>query len=486
MEPAPQKSPARATLLMVIYLVVAVGSLCEIFINGINQSDAASIIAIALFVFCFFGLITASVRLFWIDPQNPKSSSLRGVVLIVSSIVFWSVAVGLGLLFIGFIVSLVEPAAGPVIVYALAFAVIILVAVNTAGQIVRRRRMLLILSNLEKAAQLNLPVPRMVLAAATGETGMLRMRLMALHDHLDRGEPLDQALLHSVPEIPRHVVRAIASGERMNCLPHVLTRLIRHRTEQAGPYAQTFGIYRAYPIVFFAVLLVVLIYVIPKFEGIFHDFRLDIPQPTILLVSSSPLNTVSWVLLIAIAIVPISQAIQSMFPSFRKISPFGGSLTDQLVWWLPVAGGYVRDRGMADLCDLTSVGIEMGHPLDQTLRDTAAAQPNAVMRNRTAAWAAAVAQGQPIHVAARHARFPDLFVGMLATVRDSAGLLQVLEFLFRHYEYRFVRTRALLQASYVPIIVFLMGTMVALLGVALMKPLALLSEHIAVHVSGGF
>ena len=75
---------------------------------------------------------------------------------------------------------------------------------------------------------------------------------------------------------------------------------------------------------------------------------------------------------------------------------------------------------------------------------------------------------------------------MLATVRDSTGLLQVLEFLFRHYEYRVVRTRTLLQASYVPIVVFLMGTMVALLGVSLIKPLTLLSEHIAIHISGGF
>ena len=392
----------------------------------------------------------------------------------------------MAILFIGFLVSLVEPAAGPMLVYALAFVVIVLVAVSTAGRIVRRRRMLLILSNLEKACQLNLPMPRMILAAANGETGMLRMRLMALHDRLDRGEPLDQALLHAVPEIPRHVVRAISAGQRMGCLPHVLSRLIRRRTGQTGPFAQTFGLYRTYPVIFFAVLLVILIEVIPKFQGIFHDFKMDLPQPTRFLVGALPEATASWIFLALVALIPIGQAIQSMFPNFRKISPFGGAVADQIIWWFPVAGSYVRDRGMADLCDLTAVGVEMGHPLDQTLRDTAAAQPSAVMRDRTAAWAEAVAHGQPIHEAARQAHFPDLFVAMLATVRDSTGLLQVLEFLFRHYEYRVVRTRTLLQASYVPIVVFLMGTMVALLGVSLIKPLTLLSEHIAIHISGGF
>jgi type IV pilus assembly protein PilC len=486
MESTREKLSAFSTIKMIAFLIGAVGSVFELVINGYSQSDSATYVATGLFIFCFLGLIDMPMRLFWVAPADTRYSSLRSMVLIVFSIIFWSVTVGICLIFIAFIVSLLEPAAGPIIVYALAFVVIILVAVNTAAQIVRRRRMLLILSNLEKASQLNLPMTRMVLAAAGGETGMLRMRLMSLHDRLDRGEPLDQALLHSVPEISRHVIRAIDAGQRMNCLPHVLTHLIRRRTEQTGPFAQTFGLYRAYPVIFFAVLLVILVFVIPKFQGIFHDFKLDLPQPTRFLIYSASNGEISWVLLALIALIPIAQSIQSMFPSFRKISPFGGAVADQIIWWMPVAGSYVRDRGMADLCDLTAVGVEMGHPLDQTLRNTAAAQPSAVMRNRTAAWADAVAHGQPIHEAARSAHFPDLFVAMLATVRDSTGLLQVLEFLWRHYEYRFVRTRTLFQAAYVPIIVFLMGAMVALLGVSLLKPLALLSEHIATHISGGF
>jgi type II secretory pathway component PulF len=108
------------------------------------------------------------------------------------------------------------------------------------------------------------------------------------------------------------------------------------------------------------------------------------------------------------------------------------------------------------------------------------------MRRRTAAWADALARGQPIHEAARDAKFPDLFVSMLATVRDSGSLLQVLGFLWRHYEYRFVRTRALLQAAYVPIVVVVMGSLVAVLGASLLRPMAMLSQHLSISVSGGF
>jgi type II secretory pathway component PulF len=65
-------------------------------------------------------------------------------------------------------------------------------------------------------------------------------------------------------------------------------------------------------------------------------------------------------------------------------------------------------------------------------------------------------------------------------------LLQVLGFLWRHYEYRFVRTRALLQAAYVPIVVVVMGSLVAVLGASLLRPMAMLSQHLSISVSGGF
>jgi type II secretory pathway component PulF len=81
---------------------------------------------------------------------------------------------------------------------------------------------------------------------------------------------------------------------------------------------------------------------------------------------------------------------------------------------------------------------------------------------------------------------PELFAAMLATVRGDDSLRQVLAFLWRHYEYRFSRTRAVLQAAYVPAIVLSFGALVALVGTALIQPIAMLNLHIATHVSGGF
>ena len=67
-----------------------------------------------------------------------------------------------------------------------------------------------------------------------------------------------------------------------------------------------------------------------------------------------------------------------------------------------------------------------------------------------------------MHQAARYARMPELFASMLATVRNNDSLLQVLGFLWRYYEYRVSRARAVLQALCVPVVVLTLGAIVAI------------------------
>ena len=377
------------------------------------------------------------------------------------------------------------PAAGPLLLYAMAFLAIVLMTWSGAKTAIRRRRMLLILNRLDTAVRLGLPLPRTMLDASQGETGIMKKRLLSLHNHLDRGEPLDQALIYAVPEIPYSQIRAIAAGQQLGCLEHVLEAILRRRSDETNTASPSAGFYWAYPVVVFGIISLILIVVIPKYEGIFRDFRIQLPPTTRALLAFSRNTAIIWPLILVLVLIPLGKAISSLFASFRAVSPFGGIVTDQVVWWTPFIGGFVSDRGMADLCDLLGAAVGMGRPLDESLREVAAAQPNAVMRYRTSAWARAVNEGQSMHEAARYARMPELFASMLATVRDNQSLLQVLGFLWRYYEYRVGRTRAVVQALCVPVIVISLGAIVGIIGVSLMQPMAMLSQHIAAQISGG-
>lgn len=405
---------------------------------------------------------------------------------ITASALFWAVAAGLILVALGYGVAVALPAAAPLLLYALAFLAILLMTWSAANGVVRRRRMLLILNHIERAVRMDMPLPRMIQAAAQSETGVMRLRLIALHDHLDRGESLDQTLLYAVPEIPYKTLRMIAAGQQMGCLGHVLETIVRRRMDDRAPGSASVSFYWAYPVIIIAVVWLLLVAVIPKYEGIFRDFRIQLPPTTRALLSICNSSSGLWIVILLLTLVPLGRALSMIFASFRAVSPLSGIFAEHLVWWTPFIGGFVRDRGMADLCDIISAGVRTGHPLDESLHEAAEALPNAVMRYRAAAWARAVADGQTMHEAARYARMPDLFASMLATVRNNESLLQVLGFLWRHYEFRVSRTRAVIQALYVPVVVLVLGTAVGFVGASLMQPISMLSEHIAASISGGF
>jgi len=107
---------------------------------------------------------------------------------------------------------------GPFILYSFAFLAMLLMAWSTARLAIRRRRMLLVLNTLSSATRLDLPLSKLLHDAAQGETGLMRNRLLAVHDRLQRGESLEDALLRAAPEIPRGTLRAIGAADRVSSL----------------------------------------------------------------------------------------------------------------------------------------------------------------------------------------------------------------------------------------------------------------------------
>jgi type II secretory pathway component PulF len=370
------------------------------------------------------------------------------------------------------------PEAIGVVVFALAMAALFSMTWAGATQAMRRRRFLLILGNVEKALRLQMPVGQIVESAARGETGALRNRLLALHDRLERGEQLDQALIHAVPELPRSVARSIAAGLRLGCLEQVLDGILRRRSDEANAYRPSIGFYWAYPVIILGVISFVMVLAIPKYAAILADFHLAPPPATKWLVLSARVFAQTGLgacIILLLAVLFVARIVASLWPA-RPLAPFGGAVADRLIWWTPIAGNLARDRGMASLCDIVSAGVGAGHGIDESLHQAADAQPNAVMRRRVAAWAAGVSAGQPMHEAARKAGMPEFFAAMLATVRGTQAMEQVLAFLRKHYEYRLSRARAILQAAYVPLVAVFFGAIVAWVAMALLQPMTMLIE----------
>jgi len=363
-------------------------------------------------------------------------------------------------------------------------------------QSTRQRRGAVVLGYVEQAVRLDLPLSPMILAAARTESGKTRQRLLQLHDELEIGQSLEEALRRGVSEIRPSGLRAVGAAQRIGRLAHMLRRLGAPAQRALTPTTELIEIYRVYPVIVLLMALatgglLIPIAVLPKFEKILHDFHQPPPWSTHWLsnlVNSAfgPIGPpVAFILIGILAMAPLGPYLARLFFPNRADPPFGGLVRDQIIWWTPVLHGDVEDRGLADLCDFLSDAAAAGRPLDQALRQVQQTQANAVMRFRVAQWADAIERGQPLHDAARAAHMPPLMIGMLAAVRSVDDLGDIFSFLARYYEFRFSHRREMLRALYIPFVVAAMGVVVLLIALSVFQPLILMIQAMT-HFPGGF
>jgi type II secretory pathway component PulF len=351
-----------------------------------------------------------------------------------------------------------------------------------------------VLGYLEQAVRLNLPLPGMLAAAAAGEQGATRNRLLALRNLLEQGVSLDIALAAVLPEISPSVGNRIAVAARGGRLESALRRINR-AGEPSDPFTvDSIAMYRTYPwVVLITMGLAVAMlstFVFPKFLAIRrsgHSAPFAIPwtMRTVLWISKHPIFQAIWLLVGLMTILVLGRSLKDLFgrPKLAALRP--SSLMDYVTWWMPVVGSCARNRGMAELCESIADTTEAGEPLDLALRDAARSVGSDVLAARARRWADNAAAGESISESARKAKMPALLVGMLATVRDGESLHQVMLFLARHYRSRFSRTVQLIRAAYVPAVVLVLGLGVALIELSVFQYMVALIGSSA-NYQGGF
>jgi type II secretory pathway component PulF len=145
---------------------------------------------------------------------------------------------------------------------------------------------------------------------------------------------------------------------------------------------------------------------------------------------------------------------------------------DMILWYVPVAHGVSRDRGLADASRTIADALRTGRPLPRAIDEARMLRMNAVLRNRLAKWGQRIQAGAPADHAARDARLPELFAGMIGpAAAGGAGTIAAFEFLADYYGSRFSRSRELLRAAIVPLLVLVFGAVVLFIISALFLPL---------------
>ena len=253
--------------------------------------------------------------------------------------------------------------------------------------------------------------------------GSLKRILGAVADEVEGGSSLSEAMSRYPKAFDELYVNMVKAGEAGGVLDIVLQRLaeFREKAQRLKRRILSAMIYPAAVITFAGgILIVIILFVIPRFMDMFEDMDLTLPVPTIIMLAITHFCVNYWYLLpgIPIAIVVLYKLIASTHSGRRVI--------DWVKFHLPVFGGISNKGAVARFTRTFGTLIASGVPILEALnisRDTAG---NILMADAIGNVHDSIREGEPIAAPLSQSKVCDDMVVSMISVGEETGNLDVM------------------------------------------------------------
>ena len=308
-----------------------------------------------------------------------------------------------------------------------------------------------------------------IVASGHENPGMQKL-LSAIKVDLESGTTLAEALAKHPLYFDKLFVNLVHSGEQSGALETLLDKIATYK-EKTEAIKKKIKKALTYPIAVIVVAIVVtailLIFVIPQFEGIFQNFGADLPGFTQFVIGISRglrENGVLVILAIAAAI--------ATFIYFKKRSRKFNEFLDRALLKTPVVGDIVRKASIARFTRTLSTMFAAGVPLVEAMESVAGATGNIVYEKATLEIRTEVATGQRLQRAMEATElFPNMVIQMVAVGEESGSLdemcAKVADFYERDVDDAVDNLSSLLE----PMIMAVLGILVGGLVIAMYLPI---------------
>lgn len=360
-------------------------------------------------------------------------------------------------------------------VWLLAF-LLTTVTVTAAMRRARDGRAGRVLSYVNSLLQRNHPLPQGLLAAARSERGRVGRRLEHLGElFFDGSHTFGQALERALPELPRYEARRLAAAEKTGQLPAAMKRLIERQRVQAN-HAADRALDRGYGWTILTIVLalygVVGLFILPKFDEMFADWESTLPPFTVAVFRVSS-HLYGWVGLIVggIALFLFASAASTFLSLLVARRPPTAGLGRAVLAWLPPFRGILCHEQHGEALAILERSVAAGVPLDNALREVEMLPLTGGLRHGYRRWAASERRGEPIATGARRARLGRHAAQLLASAAAGGSLAEALGFLAHRSRIAAERRRTWLTSLCMPAVVLVLGSLVAMVCLALFLPL---------------
>ncbi len=315
----------------------------------------------------------------------------------------------------------------------------------------------------EQAVRMNLPLPRMLLAAEASESFATAVLLRRVRTRLENGDGITETLRRSLPALDPRTTSLLSAAEKTGRIGDEFARVVNENLARRSRNVADAMFLRTYPVAMLialpCVVFVIMVFVMPKFVQIFRDYGAPLPWPTRLLVQlAGPLDLGFWCVMFVVLVILLRFTLR-----LRAVRALG------LFAWFP------RNRNLSDVCHVVSTSLQAGLPLDAALRGAGELSVGRPLKTKLARWVSGVEGGMPSALAADAAGMPRLISAMTATAERTQAAA-AFDFLSRYYASRFSRTVALLRGASIPAMTFFFGAVVAFVVLALFLPLITLID----------
>ena len=301
----------------------------------------------------------------------------------------------------------------------------------------------------------------------------MRALLEAIFEDLESGESLSESLSHREKHFNAFEIYTIRMGEQTGRMAYVLkslASLYEKRIKLKRKVMQAFS----YPIAVIVIAVLVLSFmigkVVPMFEDIFSQFDAALPPITQAILDFSAFfrANLQWILLGTIAVI-------ALFFQLRKNKQFRNFRT-ALMLKTPIFGRVMLKLQLSRLCYTFALLLKSKVKLDQALELLESIISFYPIQKRLPLIRQEVVEGGTLYDAIRkHSIFPPFLIQIIRVGEKTARLDEMLETLAQNLEEESEAGVSQLTQFLEPVLIIVLGMMVALILVAMYLPMFELS-----------
>jgi type IV pilus assembly protein PilC len=282
------------------------------------------------------------------------------------------------------------------------------------------------------------------------------------------------SLANSLRKFPTHFddlyCNLVDAGEQSGALELLLERIATYKEKTEALKAK---IKKAmtYPIAVIIVAVIVtailLIKVVPTFQGVFAGFGAELPAFTQMVINMSEYLQAWWFLILGVMF-----AFAFAFKTAHQKSEKFRDAMDRTVLKLPIVGDILYKATVARFGRTLATTFAAGVPLVEALDSVAGATGNVVFRNAVNRIKQDVSSGMQLNFAMRNtAIFPAMAVQMAAIGEESGALDGMLDKVASYYEAEVDNAVDNLTTLLEPLIMSVLGVLVGGLIIAMYLPI---------------